>query len=81
MRNLCILTKIILFQQNTKIVKSNFLCLSKQYYQDTVQFFSEYCYKTEMLNLLCKEKIKTEKSLFKIVLFTFKKSHLRYYIN
>ena len=48
-RSLYIL-KFILFQQNTKIVKSNFCFLSKQHYQDVIQFISKYRYKTEMLN-------------------------------
>ena len=39
--------KTYLFQQSTKIIKSNFRCLSKQRYQDTIQFISKYRYKTE----------------------------------
>ena len=32
------------------MLKSNFRCLSKQHYQDTIQFTYKFRYKIEMLN-------------------------------
>ena len=40
MRGLYIL-KTYFNSKNTEIVKWNFCCLSKQYYQDTLHFFSQ----------------------------------------